>query len=102
MMACNNFKKDDSERIISFDYSLENDQNIVRFTFNGPQIEKYIVDDIQSIGGNDQSKDRKLNLNLKIARKIVADIKGELEIDSAPEKNIFTISIPHCKEKHHA
>jgi phosphoglycerate-specific signal transduction histidine kinase len=102
MMACNNFKKDDSERIISFDYSLENDQNIVRFTFNGPQIEKYIVDDIQSIGGNDQSKDRKLNLNLKIARKIVADIKGELEIDSAPEKNIFTISIPHSKEKHHA
>ena len=102
MMACNNFKKDDSERIISFDYSLEKDQNIVRFTFNGPQIEKYIVDDIQSIGGNDQSKDRKLNLNLKIARKIVTEIEGELEIDSAPEKNIFTITIPNNKEKYHA
>ena len=102
MMACNNFKKDDGEKIISFDYSSENGKNIVRFTFNGPQIEKYIVDDVQSIGGNDQSKDRKLNLNLKIARKIVTEIEGELEIDSAPEKNIFTITIPNNKEKYHA
>ena len=100
MMACNNFKKDDGEIIISFDYCTENGQDIIRFTFNGPQIEKYIVDDIQNIGGNDQSKDKKLNLNLKIARKIVSEIKGDLKIDSAPEKNIFTISIPHNTEKH--
>ena len=102
MMACNNFKKDDGEIIISFDYCSENGQDIIRFTFNGPQIEKYIVDDIQNIGGNDHSKDKKLNLNLKIARKIVSEIKGDLEIDSAPEKNIFTISIPHNTEKHFA
>jgi len=102
MMACNNFKKDDGEIIISFDYCSENGQDIIRFTFNGPQIEKYIVDDIQNIGGNDQSKDKKLNLNLKIARKIVSEIKGDLEIDSAPEKNIFTISIPHNTEKYFA
>ena len=100
MMASNNFKKDDGEIIISFDYCSENGQDIIRFTFNGPQIEKYIVDDIQNIGGNDQSKDKKLNLNLKIARKIVSEIKGDFEIDSAPEKNVFTISIPHNTEKH--
>jgi tetratricopeptide (TPR) repeat protein len=99
MMACNNFKEDENERIITFDYSSDNDQGIVRFTFNGPQIEKYIVDDIQNITGNDQNKDTKLNRNLKIARKIVADIKGEMEIYSAPEKNIFTISIPHNSGK---
>ena len=99
MMACNNFKKDDSEIIISFDYCSENGKEIIRFTFNGPQIEKYIVDDIQNIGGSDQSKDKKLNLNLKIARKIVSEMKGDLEIDSAPEKNIFTISIPQNNEK---
>lgn len=102
MMACNNFNTDNDERIINFDYSSENGQDIVRYAFNGPQIEKYIVDDIQNIGGNDENKDRKLNLNLKIVRKIVAEIKGELEIDSAPEKNIFTISIPQKKEKYHA
>ena len=58
------------------------------------------IEYVQGIGGNDQSKDRKLNL--KIARKIITEIEGELEIDSAPEKNIFTISIPNNKEKYHA
>ena len=100
MMVNNNFKKDDSKKIISFDYCSENRHDVIRFTFNGPQIEKYIFDDIQNIGGNDESKDRKLNLNLKVVRKIVSELKGNFEIDSAPEKNIFTISIPHNKKKY--
>lgn len=99
MMACNNFKKDDSEKIIDIDYSSDNYRGIIKFTFNGRQIEKYIVDDIKNIGGNDQDNDSQLNLNLKIARKIVAEVKGNLEIDSAPQKNIFTISIPINDEK---
>jgi len=99
MMACNNFRKDEDERIISFDYSSDDDFGIVRFTFNGPQIEKYIVDNIENISGKDQKRDTKLNLNLKIIRKIIQDIKGQIEIDSAPEKNIFTVQIPQLSKK---
>lgn len=99
MMACNNFRKDEDERIISFDYSSDDDFGIVRFTFNGPQIEKYIVDNIENISGKNQKRDAKLNLNLKITRKIIQDIKGQIEIDSAPEKNIFTVYIPQLSKK---
>ena len=95
MMAFNNFREVENQQVIRFDYSTSNEYRIIRFTFNGPQIEKYIVDDIQNVVESNQDRDKKLNLNFKIMRKIVSEIKGKLEIDSAPEKNIFTLHLPY-------
>lgn len=94
MIACNNFRNDENQQVIQFDYSTSNEYRIIRCTFNGPQIEKYIVEDIQNIGESNEDRDKKLNLNLKTIRKIVSEIRGKLEIDSAPEKNIFSLHLP--------
>ena len=67
------------------------------FKFNGPQIEKYILDNNHNIGRSEDQDD--LNLNLRIVRKIAEDISGSFEIDSAPDNNIFTIKIPHTPAK---
>ncbi len=95
MIACNNYKEAPSERVITFDYSSSPDYRIVTFRFNGPQIEKYIVDDIRKLNGQNQKGDSTLNLNLRIVKKIMNDLKGIFEIDSAPEKNVFISKIPY-------
>ena len=97
MMACNNYKEDHEEKELSFDYSVNAQFNNVIFKFNGPQIEKYILDNNLNIGNNDDQDD--LNLNLRIIRKITEDISGSFEIDSAPDNNIFTVKIPHTASK---
>jgi hypothetical protein len=97
MMACNNYKEDQEEKSISFDYSVNAQFNNVSFKFNGPQIEKYILDNNHNIGRSEDQDD--LNLNLRIVRKIAEDISGSFEIDSAPDNNIFTIKIPHTPAK---
>ena len=95
MIACNNYKEEPGERMMTFDYSSSPDFRIVTFIFNGPQIEKYIIDDIQNISGNDQKGDATLNLNLRIVKKIMTDLNGVFEIDSAPDANIFISKIPN-------
>jgi tetratricopeptide (TPR) repeat protein len=97
MMACNNYKEDHEEKELSFDYSVNAQFNNVIFKFNGPQIEKYILDKNLNIGNSDDQDD--LNLNLRIIRKITEDISGSFEIDSAPDNNIFTVKIPHTPAK---
>jgi nitrogen-specific signal transduction histidine kinase len=97
MMACNNYKEDHEEKELSFDYSVNAQFNNIIFKFNGPQIEKYILDKNLNIGNSDDQDD--LNLNLRIIRKITEDISGSFEIDSAPDNNIFTVKIPHTPAK---
>jgi nitrogen-specific signal transduction histidine kinase len=97
MIACNNYKEDHEEKELSFDYSVNAQFNNVIFKFNGPQIEKYILDNNLNIGNSDDQDD--LNLNLRIIRKITEDISGSFEIDSAPDNNIFTVKIPHTAAK---
>lgn len=93
MMACNNYNKEQDDKQLSFEYSVNAQYSSVRFKFNGPQIEKFIIDNAQNIGRSEDAAG--LNLNLRIVRKITEDISGIFEIDSAPQNNIFTVKIPH-------
>lgn len=93
MMACNNYNEEQDDKQLSFEYSVNRKYSSVRFKFNGPQIENFIVDNAQNIRGSEDATS--LNLNLRIIRKITEDISGIFEIDSAPQNNIFTIKTPH-------
>ena len=91
LFSSKNFSSDQSDKYLKIN-GIEHSNSIeIKFQHNGKQIDREVINEIDSIQSIEDKVNPNINVKLGIVKKIVTDHQGHLQIDSSDGITCFSI-----------
>ena len=91
LFSSKNFSSDQSDKYLKIN-GIEHSNSIeIKFQHNGKQIDREVINEIDSIQSIEDKVNPNINVKLSIIKKIVTDHQAHLQIDSSDGITSFSI-----------